>query len=247
MRALFKRLLTQPSRRLASVCRNNDLRLDETLNLPGIPILEAIFNEREYADYFPFYQDAIVVDVGAHYGYFSLFATKNLGAGARVFALEPARVNFEVLTDNLERNGIGNVTTRQVALADNDGTVALNLGRAENHSVVPDYALGVKGGPQEQVRSQTLTAFLQAEGLEKVDFLKLDCEGAEYDILLDAPTETMQKIATVSLEFHDLKSATRNGGTLCKALKNYGFRIVKFTHEPSRWNLNYGKIVAIRG
>jgi len=246
VRSLLKNLVTRPAARFNKLCRANDLRLDYGPNADGLPVLDAIFRGREYADHFPFYQAATVVDIGAHYGYFSLFAAANLAPRSTVYAIEPAAANVKVLKRNLRDSGAGRVHPHQLAIAGRSGKATLHIGRGENNSLLPDYRLLPDNSLVSEVNALSLEDFMTDHNIEFIDFLKLDCEGAEYDILFNASTEVLRRITTISLEFHDLKSTTANGGALVKHLRETGFRIVKFTHEPTSQNLNYGKIVGTR-
>jgi hypothetical protein len=77
------------------------LSLDYKTNKGAINILEAIFIHREYADYFPFGASVTILDIGAHYGYFSFFAALNSSENARIMAVEPSPDNFQILQKNL--------------------------------------------------------------------------------------------------------------------------------------------------
>ncbi len=73
----------------------------------------------------------------------------------------------------------------------------------------------------------------------------MDCEGAEYSILENTDKTTLEKINTISMEFHDLKSEKYNGDFLVNILKDQ-FSIVKFKYGKTTMGFNYGKIIATR-
>lgn len=204
-------------------------------------ILKEVFINRTYADYFPFYQKAIVVDIGAHFGFFSLFAFKNLAPSSYILSVEPSQSNFEKLSANLEANHAGNVHALQAALSDVDGTSDLFLGRTENHSIFQ-----AAGTAKETVTTLKLETLVNQFELSHIDFLKIDCEGAEYPILLHSPPSAFEKIKTISLEFHDLKDERYTGLVLVKRLEQLNFNIVRFHHGTTHQNKNYGWIVATK-
>jgi hypothetical protein len=115
-----------------------------------------------------------------------------------------------------------------------------------NRSLVNDYALGNSDAATDQVDVLTLDELLDRLGIERVDFLKLDCEGAEYGILNTATDVLLQRIGCISLEFHDLKRPDATGLDLVKRLKAAGFELLHFSHSTTTMNLNYGRIVAWR-
>jgi len=91
----------------------------------------------------------------------------------------------------------------------------------------------------------TLSSLFHNYKLQQIDFLKMDCEGAEYQVILDSSPELLSKINVISLEFHDLKIAEYTGNKLSNHLIKCGFKIEKFIYLPSNINLNYGKIIAV--
>ena len=65
-------------RRFKMILGENQLILPTSGNFDNLETLDMIFTQREYAAYFPFYQKANILDIGAHRGYFSIFAAKML-------------------------------------------------------------------------------------------------------------------------------------------------------------------------
>ena len=63
-------------RQFDAIVAANELNLEFGLNKNELPTLRSVFARREYSDWFPFYENAVVLDVGAHYGYFSIFASR---------------------------------------------------------------------------------------------------------------------------------------------------------------------------
>jgi hypothetical protein len=74
------------------------------------------------------------------------------------------------------------------------------------------------------VRVETLAALLASHGFERVDFLKLDCEGAEGLILPSLPESLLRQLRCVSLEFHDDVSALRHEA-LAELFERNGFAV----------------------
>ena len=80
-------------------------------------------------------------------------------------------------------------------------------------------------------------------GLAHTDFLKIDCEGAEYSILSEAAPSTLEKVKTISLEFHDLKRSDTSALSLITTLRRRGFAVAKLAYEGTMDNTNFGKLV----
>lgn len=231
-------------RKFKQICEANQLHLDYSINHPTLPILKEIFEQRTYSDCFPFYQKATIIDVGAHFGYFSLFAHKNLHPDSKIIAIEASKENVERLEQNIEKNTIQNVEVVSCGIGEKNGEMQLYKGANVNHSILKNYSLAKKQG--EIIRIQTLTQIIETYRLEYIDFLKLDCEGAEYQILETLPPEVYQKIGVISMEFHDLKDAKYNGNFLRQLLIQNGFNVVKYEYGASSMGNNYGRLVGER-
>ena len=227
------------------ICQSNKFSLDYLTNKDYLFLLKAIFEEREYADYFPFYENAWIVDVGAHVGYFSLFASLNSGPESRIISVEPDERNYHTLQRNVIDAKRKNIEALHIALSDHSGDVTLFQGNSVNHSLISDYALNEGRHSHTIVKSLTLAELMKRTSMDHIDFLKLDCEGAEYAIILHTPDDILKKIRVISMEFHDLKDARYTANVLHTRLKKLGFTIEKFQYERTEMGLNFGKLIAV--
>lgn len=116
---------------------------------------------------------SVAVDAGANVGYYTLLLARLVGPEGKVYAFEPHPANFETLRRNVEANGYRNVVLLNKALADRPGTLRLHLGPdAGSHSLVP-----TRSRASIEVEATSLDAALGPGA--RVDFLKMDVEGAE--------------------------------------------------------------------
>ena len=175
----------------------------------------------------------IVMDVGANIGAFTVLAGRRAGRG-QVYAIEPSRNNFAQLSENVRLNELRHVHLFNVALDATEGETILNMGGA-----CPSLVSNAEFNLSEKVRTETLAGFLKHEGLNRVDLLKMDCEGSEFDILMSAPQEALACIRRIIMEYHNV-SAEKNAGTLERFLKQAGFNVET---EGTGWN---GQITAWR-
>ena len=164
-------------------------------------------------DYGPIPPGSIVVDIGANIGIFSLYAA---GRGAtKVFAYEPNNESFQCLLKNIDVNGLREVVTpAHLAVTSRDGaTVKFPTAASMYNAIITDD----NRSDYELVETVTLARILgQAP---TVDVLKLDCEGAEYDILLNVSPEALRQVASIRMEYHSGPSSD-----LWAALQRHGFR-----------------------
>ncbi len=161
----------------------------------------------------------IVVDIGAHIGIFSLFAANN---GARVYSFEPVPENFRLLKRNIQRNGLGGViTAANMAVFSRSGEIELYL---DNHNC-GGHSTYVRnfGMPKIRVPCLSLEELVKNNRIEQIDFLKMDCEGSEYDILCCCPEEVLRKIKRISMEYHTWNGHT--GEELKRYLERCGFAV----------------------
>jgi FkbM family methyltransferase len=121
-----------------------------------------------------------VVDVGANVGVYALSMARRVGPQGHVFAFEPSSETRALLVAGVRANGLANMRVLSAALSDRPGQAVLGHGASsELHALVTD-------GPGESVTLRTLDAEDGAGHWQRVDFLKLDAEGAEEKILAAA-------------------------------------------------------------
>jgi FkbM family methyltransferase len=127
-----------------------------------------------------------VVDIGANIGLFSLYAHLKLPA-ATIYAIEADPSTFATLAGNVEHNALQDFV-RPFHLAISSVTGTLTFYRAATSGWSSLFPVrGAEGGEAVQVSSMSLPAFCAAQGIGEIDILKIDVEGAEYDIVLGDP------------------------------------------------------------
>ncbi|HEX4589767.1 MAG TPA: FkbM family methyltransferase [Gemmataceae bacterium] len=169
----------------------------------------------------------VFADVGANEGYFSVLAGQIVGPTGRVIAVEPQARLRTVLEENIRLNGLRNVTLSDAAVSDTEGTAELFL--------APDLNTGSSGLarhtryalPTQPVRTATLAHVLADAGADRIDLLKMDIEGFEYEAILGSK-ELFRTgaVRAFALEFHP--SAIRGRGhdpdELVSFLSDCGYR-----------------------
>jgi FkbM family methyltransferase len=170
---------------------------------------------------------ATIVDLGASVGVFSVYAAV-LAPCSTVYAYEPSPEAFRLLNENVRLNGLSNrVRTFDLAVGGATGRRVLHTG-GEGLFFPTTVARGPSTA-QVDVACTTLAEILASNDLRRVDLLKLDVEGAEYELLRAAPDEFLERIAEIRMETHDLDAADRNTPALTSFLRDRGFAIVRDT------------------
>ncbi len=137
-----------------------------------------------------------VVDAGANVGAFTLFAAVHASRG-RVIALEPNRALVRDLARNVKANALANVEVADAALSATDGTATLWHAPtgSGNDSLI-------KGNRQtgEEVATVSFPRLMERYGMDRVDFLKVDIEGAEWETLAEATW--LGRVRRIAVEVH---------------------------------------------
>jgi len=120
-----------------------------------------------------------VIDVGANCGWYSLLMSKWVGHSGRVFAFEPSPRSLPVIRRNLELNPGARVFLQEMALGDTLGSCAMRVPEPR-HLGMDQVCSG------SSIRMATLDSFVHSNGVERVDFIKVDIEGFEPHFLRGA-------------------------------------------------------------
>jgi len=150
---------------------------------------------------FEIHSDDVVVDIGAHKGVFTAYAAQL--TQKTILAYEPDKNNFNYLQSLIKENNWKHVEAVNSALAD-QAINEIKLYTAESSSRNSIFAKDVVTG-EELLESQTVPATTLENAIKpltQVSLLKMDCEGAEFPILLSADLTTMSKINKMVIEYH---------------------------------------------
>jgi len=123
----------------------------------------------------------IVIDVGAHVGTFTVNAAKLVGDKGLVVAIEPEPSNLALLQRNIDSQNLNNVKVIRKAVWDKAAKLWLYLSK---HSGL--HSLCYASGDRVEVEAESLDNIVSKLGLSQVDFVKIDVEGAEIEVLKGA-------------------------------------------------------------
>lgn len=170
-----------------------------------------------------------VFDVGANAGFFTLLAAKKVGPQGHVYAFEPSRHEVRLLQRNIAINKLDNVTIINCAVSNTVGVAqfAISSDGALN-SLVKTHHPSQKIREWDEVKLISLDYFVEQKGIKKVDFVKIDVEGAEKNVLLGATKLLSNASApTILCEFCDLTAIgfQSSGSELWNTFMDLGFQI----------------------
>jgi FkbM family methyltransferase len=167
--------------------------------------------------------NATIIDIGANAGYFTLFAADKFRQ-AHIFSFEPVPVNYILLQRNRDLNKTRDINCFALAVAGQAGEMTLSFDALD--SFTTSATMFTHEDSREdylKVPCTSLQKILDKHNIEKCDLLKMDCEGAEYDILYNAPVESLRRIDQIALEVHCGKEDNQNIDVLEGFLNQQGF------------------------
>ncbi len=191
-------------------------------------VFNEIFVERDYKDIEPVIKNAKnqIIDIGGHTGMFAIYA-RTLNPNVPIITYEPSQENFTTLKENLKQNHIKNVTTKNLAVSDKQGQATLYLSEdSHNHSLTQ------KTEKTQTTQTTTLTNIIKTQ----TDLVKIDAEGAEFEIIESTPIETLKLIKTIYIEYHQ-----KDPTPLIQKLQKAGHKTQK---TPSHYDKSMGFILA---
>ncbi len=153
----------------------------------------------------------VVVDIGANIGIVALYLAKK-HPGLRIIAIEPVPTTFSHLRENVRANGVNNITAlncavtrdgRDLQMIVNPGHSGGSTGHLRNMRQPGHYNLTVK--------SRTLDRIFDEYVPGRCRLLKIDCEGAEYEILTGA--RCLQRVDHLGIEIHHNQYLASQGHT----------------------------------
>ena len=153
----------------------------------------------------------VVFDVGANIGSFTVVAARMVGEAGRVFAFEPNPIAFARLEENVALNRLGNVRCFPHAIGGRAGSFEFFSHERANFSSLFEGVdrRGVDGMTAATVAVRTLDEVVAELGLDAIDLLKLDCEGAEYEIFDHLVPATAAAIRQLAMETHAIPGRSR--------------------------------------
>ena len=150
-----------------------------------------------------------VFDVGANVGELTLLFSRFVGAGGSVHAFEPCGQAFGRLEAVCRAASLHNVRLNRLALAEDESPVSLHVYDEAHMSwntraarPLADYGIDVKPLAVEEAPATTLDLYCQRDGIGVIDLLKIDVEGAEFQVLVGARRMLRERrVRRVTFEF----------------------------------------------
>ncbi|MBU2576886.1 MAG: FkbM family methyltransferase [Nanoarchaeota archaeon] len=207
----------------------NGAKYSVRTNSSDFGIINEIYIVKEYHRLLNYINpDSTIIDIGAQIGVFSVFAAKIANKG-KVFSFEPFEKNNLLLQKNVKLNDLKNVVISKNAIARKSGSRQLTISKENSGG----HSLFQEGDEKVKIETVTLKEVFDKNNIASCDFLKIDCEGAEYEILYNTPREYLDKIKSITLEYHKNGDPKELKGFLEKA--NFEVEIDKVAELIYAW------------
>ena len=185
-----------------------------------ISMREEIWNKKSY-----FFKSEekkpYIIDCGSNIG-LSILYFKNLFPDSKILSFEPDPELLQYLNQNLESNSICNVEVVPKAVWHSNETLYFLADGADGGKISPSPT-------SQSVEAVSLVSFLE----RKVDFLKIDIEGNELEVLRSCK-EHLSNIKKIFIEYHSFKNKDQQLSELLKILEDEGFRYFLDSATPKR-------------
>ena len=215
-------LFFNPGRNVILVLRTgNKFKIGHYLDALTI---KEIFIDREYN--IKLDNPKTIIDIGANIGTFSVLIAQKYPR-SKIYSYEPAKETFKLLKYNLKLNSTFNVTANKLGVSKKSGSAIFYTYPASGLSSLSNKR---KGAVREKVKLTTLGEIFKTENLRSLDLIKMDTEGAEYEILMNAPDNVLFKVKNIVLEYHDSLTEYKHKDII-KLLKSKNFNIKVKRHS----------------
>ncbi len=165
-----------------------------------------------------------VIEVGANRGVTAVTVAKRVGTHGHVYAFEPVPEFYDIVEENLSRNGVRNVSLYRTALSNNTATIPFFKHGGGSGIAPADDAEAI------QVQTITIDRFVAEQAIERIDIVSMDCEGSELNVLLGARALLVEQRPQIFCEIHHeyLSQLGQSADQVVNYLESLGYDI-----EPS--------------
>ena len=174
-------------------------------------------------------QGMTCLDIGSNIGYYVCLENKIVGQNGKIIAIEPSPINFKYLQKNINLQNTTNIELFNFACGNKDGTIDFLVSNRSNWSRVvsddlidapPDAILETISLPIKK-----LDSFIHEQDIKKLDFVRMDVEGYELNIL-DGMKETLRRFKhLLQIEVHLFILGIESTRKLLNIFKNLGYTI----------------------
>ena len=196
----------------------------------------------------------VVVDIGAHIGTFSVLAGQKAGIKGEVYAYEPVPNTFDILKRNIHINSLQNIVyPYKLGISPKKGKKEFYIFKKDGKPLFHSSSfyreqsgvIGATVSEKIEVECITLEDIFELNGLDRIDVLKMDCEGEEYNLLFGTSNKYLKRIDEMCIEYHDYLPTKYNHRDLINYLSELKYDVLR--EIPKNSEEGCGIIHAWRG
>ncbi|MGI0493874.1 FkbM family methyltransferase [Alkalinema pantanalense CENA528] len=167
-----------------------------------------------------------VLDVGANVGIYTFSAAQQVGAQGQVLAIEPFSKCIAAMVQTCEINQLSQVTVCRGAASDHEGTLKLALQSSSELNEVCAEDVDLPEGSYEAVPCFTLDSLIDHHRLTQVDFLKIDAEGHELQVLMGS--DRLLKEFKPTILYENIAGSKGSNLTVAQFLQENGYQLCRY-------------------
>jgi FkbM family methyltransferase len=189
--------------------------------------MEDVYRIEELVKKLP--SNPVIVDIGANAGFFDILLLSKIRS-AKILAFEPLPSNTNFVDKVIAGNAFMKeyISLHRAAVTGIEKeSIDLYMEDTEDNQVVASVFEGFNKDNLKRttVPCYSLTRIVKDNGLGKIDLLKMDCEGSEYDIIYNTAPEIVQLATHIAIEVHDVDDKTYSFSSLKKYLESLDYAI----------------------
>ena len=172
----------------------------------------------------------ICLDIGANLGYFTFLESLKIGKTGRVIGVEPAPLTFELFEKNIKLQKHQNISSYNFAFSDKESTVDFFISNSSNWSRIiaeKDTYHGDKGDIIK-IKCRTIDNFIEELELKKLDLIRVDLEGYEFEIFEGAQKTLSELKPMLQIEVHRDFMGIKKSLIFLKNMKDLGYEIIYY-------------------
>ncbi|MEI7658793.1 MAG: FkbM family methyltransferase [Phycisphaerae bacterium] len=174
----------------------------------------------------------VFIDVGAHMGFYSLVASRAVGAAGSVHAFEPGEKQHRLLSDNVRMNNLGNVRVNKKGVSNKPGSATFVEGPSRNLGESYVSQGGQGGGPT--IDLVTLDDYCREQGITQLGGMKVDVEGLE-EFVFQGAQDVLSRLRPRVIIYESVEAhAAKFGSSPDKVhaiIRGHGYAIRAFRHD----------------
>lgn len=141
--------------------------------------------------------ESIIFDIGANIGSFPIYINEINNAKPKIYSFEPYNANYDLLKKNIDKNHFDNVIAVNIALAGEDGYVSLVMPAGYDSVRTTNANIG-----SGLVKSMRMSTYCHEHNIKSIDLVKMDIEGAEFELLMKDNDFISRNVNSLILEYH---------------------------------------------